>query len=85
MRYSPSYQLTLPVINGGIVDPDGDLARIRLWVRQSNALRVPGSARRQIINLKYRGPRVGNRYNTPRDTAYAVDVYVSARTDYPRE
>lgn len=36
---------------------------------------------RYVIELKYRGPRMGNRYRTPREFANAVDVYVYHRPD----
>jgi len=42
--------------------------------------RVPDN-HRYVIELKYRGPRMGNRYRTPREFADAVDVYVHHRPD----
>lgn len=74
---STYYQFTLPVVNGEIQDSNGELAQLRYAVRQSNARRIRGlSRRRHVLDLKYRGPRLGNRYNTPRAVAYAADVYL---------
>lgn len=74
---STYYQFTLPVVNGEIQDPNGELAQLRCAVRQSNARRIRGlSRRRHVLDLKYRGPRLGNRYNTPRDAAHSADVYL---------
>lgn len=83
MRVSKGYRLTLPVINGEIQDTNEDLARLRREVRQFNARRNRGVTRyRRVIDLKWRGPRMGRPYTTPRDVAYAVDVYDRQRREW---
>jgi len=81
---SEYYRFTLPVVEGEIHDPAQALATLRATVRQWNANRraIGGEdSPRLYLQVKYRGPRMGQRYNTPRDAAYAADVYLNRRRD----
>lgn len=81
---SQSYQFTLPVSQGEILDDQvGRLAQLRATVRSINALNCFTSTDcRFVIDLKWRGPRYGARYTTTRQHARAVDVYVRLREDW---
>ena len=77
MRTSQNYLFTLPVVHGVIQDPQQRLPQLRLECRAENALIAKDT--RFVVDLKYRGPRCGQHYNTPRDAADAVDVYLRER------
>jgi hypothetical protein len=90
-RRSHTYRFTLPVIGGVIWDTHGRLDTLRAVVSGDNALLrrtrivtiVPQTVtHRYVIDLKYRGPRRGARYNTPKQYATAVDVYLRLRADW---
>lgn len=79
---SQSYQFTLPVSHGEILDEQvGRLEQLRDTVRSMNALGATDSHSRFVIDLKWRGPRYGH-YTTARRHARAVDVYVRLRRDW---
>lgn len=85
-----NYRFTLPVVHG-IIQDDGRLDTLRQRVADDNGKRsrarrtwpTPTPERRRfVIDLKWRGPRHGSYYNTPRQYACAVDVYVRLRRDW---
>ena len=86
MSRSQNYQFTLPVVQGVIQDPQGLLRRLQSACHTENqrARLADGPTRptRWVVDLKYRGPRCGHYYNTPRDAAYAVDIYRRARREW---
>jgi hypothetical protein len=87
MSRSQHYQYTLPVVDGVIQDPQQTLTQLRAQCRADNQQqrRAYGRMRgptRWVIELKYRGPRCGQPYNTPKDAAYAVDVYKRLRREW---
>lgn len=90
MRNSKDYKVTLPVVNGVIQDPQDVIDQLRKDCATNNqhlrALRVMSTNAefdsRFVIDLKYRGPRMGNYYTTLRDCAYAVDVYQRLRKEW---
>lgn len=89
---TPAYRATLAVQHGEIHDSVGLVQRLRDAAAQENAYRTldreawdisghpPRYWKVQRVELKYRGPRRGNRYRTPRETATHVDVYLYERT-----
>jgi len=82
---SESYQFTLPVSQGEILDDQvGRLAQLRATVRSINALNAFTSADcRFVIDLKWRASRASVRpYTTARQHARAVDVYVRLRLEH---
>lgn len=84
MRQSNNYQFTLPVVNGKIQDVDGELVQLRLNCQTDNFFdreSLSPSGFRWVVDLKFRGPRFRRPYTSPRDTAYAVDVYVRRRRE----
>lgn len=85
---STGYRFTLPVRGGVPVDLGRKLAALRRDVAEHNRdardLGVLPRHQRLTISVKYRGPRFGNRYNSPRATAVACDVYVYRKTDWNR-
>ena len=89
MRTSTNYQFTLPVVRGVIQDPQNTLGRLQyacIAENQRRRVRIIGPCwpGRWVVDLKYRGPRCGQHYNTPRDAAYAVDVYQRLRQEWVR-
>lgn len=84
---STSYCFTLPVVNGDIQD-DGRLDALYDEIATTNAdIRLDTRCRHQrryrvVIDLKWRGPRHGQRYDSPRQYAHAVDVYARARSEW---
>jgi len=88
VQRSQSYQFTLPVSQGEILDDQvGRLAQLSATVRSINALGATEANRRYVIDLKWRGPRDGRtidgrHYTTARQDARAVDVYVRRRRDW---
>ena len=96
VRNSKWYQVTLPVVNGVIQDSQNILGQLRNDCVCSNQRRaeavaiIRASSRiapaietvRWVVDLKYRGPRLGRRYTTLRDCAYAVDVYKRLRQEW---
>ena len=82
MRTSTNYRFTLPVVNGVIQDPEHTLDRLRAICAFENRGWQCQVGRRWVVDLKYRGPRCGQHYNTPRDAAYAVDVYRRLRQEW---
>lgn len=79
-RTSQNYRFTLPVVHGVIQDPQQRLSQLRLACRAENALAEKDT--RTVVDLKYRGPRIGRRYTTVADCAYAVDVYLRERREW---
>lgn len=82
-RTSENYKFTLAVQEGEILDPLECLSAARTFTRRANVLIGTGAVR-LVVDLKFRGPRLGNEYRTPRDAAYAVDVYLRRRVDRTR-
>ena len=86
MRTSTNYQFTLPVVRGVIQDPQNTLGRLQyacIAENQRRRVRVgPPCPTRWVVDLKYRGPRGGRPYTTPREAAYAVDVYKRLRREW---
>jgi len=88
MRNSKDYKVTLPVVNGVIQDPQDVIGQLRKdcvtynWYLRALRGRNAEFDSRFVIDLKYRGPRMGNYYTTLRDCAYAVDVYQRLRKEW---
>ena len=77
---STSYTGTFPVRGGQLSNMDARLlASFRISINHIPAVRRNGCTVTRRVNLKYRGPRNGDRYLTPKHLAYAVDVYVHDR------
>ena len=74
---SLNYQFTLPVDNGQIQD-----RALLDTLRQRVATLNTEPTHRYVIDLKWRGPRHGDPYNTSREHAYAVDVYLRRRREW---
>ena len=86
---SASFVRTLPTVNG-VLDSTHQrwLNLLRQEVSQKNAdarfakvcwVSQDAPTQQYRVSLKYRGPRKGDRYMTPKQFAYAVDVYVHRR------
>jgi hypothetical protein len=80
MLRSEYFQFTLPVVNGQIQQRAAVDALRDVCAFKNASARRAGVKIRWAVDFKYRGPRFGARYMSPKQTAYAVDVY-----SYPRQ
>lgn len=77
MRTSTNYRFTLPVEFGNIIDVANQYANLCAYAQQLNDR--PFRRGRWVVEKKFRGPRAGNRYMTPRANAHSVDIYLRER------
>ena len=82
MKRTKNYRFTVAVTNGNVTDPY-DISKLQVLRNLTSLSNAEASAfglsSRDVVRLRYRGPRKGYRNGQsmcPRSTAYAADVYV---------